>query len=220
MKKSYDIGGRTVTLRSNVHVWLTYKAQFGAELPEDMQRAISLDEERQAAADEVRSAALLGEEVRLFLQVLWAFADEGTEGLPPFEDWAKTVGGVDIVSVVSTVTELYARTMRPDRRYRVSMDGGSGGDDTLTAEELADMIYGTGADSTALRDMTVGMAINLVRAHINAARRAKGEEVPDPEAQYRRLKEAVELIESGAVEYFDPEDYKRVKEKLRKWENG
>ncbi len=219
MKISYDIGGRTVTLRSNVHVWLTYKAQFGAELPEDMQRAISLDEKRQAAADEVRRAALLGEEVRLFLRLLWAFADEGTPSLPPFEDWAKTVGGVDIVSVVSTVTELYARTMRPDRRYRVGMDG-EGSDGTLTAEELTDMIYGTGADSTALKDLTVGMAINLVRAHINAAKRSKGEEVPDPEAQYRRLKEAVELIESGAVEYFDPEDYKRVKEKLRKWENG
>lgn len=222
MRRSYDIGGRTVTLRANVHVWIAYKAQFGAELPEDIQRAAALDAERSKCTDQIQAAALLGQEYRLFLQILWAFASEGTEGLPPFDRWVKTVGGVDIADIVRTVTDLYIRTMKPDRRYRVGGEKSGEGEGSITAEELTEMLYSTGADSTALKDLTVGMALNLVHAHVNAARRAKGEKVSDPEQQYKQIKEMLDAIESGEIpmESVDMKEYERLKKAVKEWEDG
>lgn len=218
MKRSYDIGGRTLTLRSTVHTWFNYKAQFGRELAEDIKRAAELDEQRKAAGD-VESAKLYGEECRLFLQLLWAFADEGTPDLPPFDRWLKTVGGVDMPSVVETVTELYISTMRPDKRYRVLSDGE---DAQITTEELAEMIYSSGADTMALKELTVGMALNLTHAHINSMKRAKGETVSDPEKQYRQLRGILDAYERGEIppESIDRQELERIRKAVREWEDG
>lgn len=219
MKKSYDIGGRTLTLRSNVHTWFAYKAQFGRELAEDLKRAMELDEQRQAAGD-VEEARIYAEECRTFLQLFWAFADEGTPDLPPFDRWLATVSGVDMPDIIGTVTELYVSTMRPDKRYRIGAKDSDGS--TLTTEELAEMIYSSGADSMALRDLTVGMALNLAHAHINALRSAKGEKVSDPEVQYKQIKEMLDAIDSGEIpmETVDMKEYERLKEAVKEWENG
>lgn len=218
MKRSYDIGGRTLTLRSTVHTWFAYKAQFGRELAEDIKRAAELDEQRKAAGD-VESAKLYGEECRLFLQLLWAFADEGTPDLPPFDKWLKTVGGVDMPSVVETVTELYISTMRPDKRYRVLSDGEG---TQITTEELAEMIYSSGADTMALKELTVGMALNLAHAHINSMKRAKGETVSDPEKQYRQLRGILDAYERGEIppESIDRQELERIRKAVREWEDG
>lgn len=219
MKKTYEIGGRTLTLRSNVHTWFAYKAQFGRELAEDLKRAMELDEQR-GNAPEIEGAALYGEECRLFLQILWAFADEGTPNLPPFDAWLKTVSGADMPSIVGTVTELYISTMKPDKRYRAAS---SDGDSTsLTTEELAEMIYSTGADTMALRDLTVGMALNLAHAHINSMRRAKGETITDPEKQYRQLKDILDAYERGEIpdSSIDKTELNRIKKAVKEWEDG
>lgn len=218
MKRSYDIGGRTLTLRSTVHTWFNYKAQFGRELAEDIKRAAELDEQRKAAGD-VESAKLYGEECRLFLRLLWAFADEGTPDLPPFDRWLKTVGGVDMPSVVKTVTELYISTMRPDKRYRVLSDGEGA---QITTEELAEMIYSSGADTMALKELTVGMALNLAHAHINSMKRAKGETVSDPEKQYRQLRGILDAYERGEIppESIDRQELERIRKAVREWEDG
>lgn len=219
MKKTYEIGGRTLTLRSNVHTWFAYKAQFGRELAEDLKRAMELDEQR-GNAPEIEGAALYGEECRLFLQILWAFADEGTPDLPPFDVWLKSVSGADMPSIVSVVTELYISTMKPDKRYRAAS---SDGDSTsLTTEELAEMIYSTGADTMALRDLTVGMALNLAHAHINSMRRAKGETIADPEKQYRQLKDILDAYERGEIpdSSIDKAELNRIKKAVKEWEDG
>lgn len=59
MKISYEIGGRTLTLRATVYTWFAYKSQFGHELGEDLKRAMELDELRKSTK---------GSEGRLFLE--------------------------------------------------------------------------------------------------------------------------------------------------------
>ena len=219
MKRAYTIGGQTVTLKSTVHTWFVYKAQFGRELPEDMRRAIKLQELRSEESDEVKSAALLGEEYRLFLQLLWAFADEGTEGLPPFEAWLRTIDGVDIADVVKTVAELYTSTMKPDRRNR-AINGGEDDGGMITTEEMAASLLGIGVTVADMKELTVGQAVNLIHAHIRAVKAAHGEEIPDPEKQYRTAKEIVTMIDSGEITDYDKQDYERLKKAVRAWENG
>ena len=218
MKRSYEIGGRTLTLRSTVHTWFAYKAQFGRELAEDIRRAAELDEERKST-DDAGSSRLYGEECRLFLQLLWAFADEGTPDLPPFDTWLKTVSGADMPDIVKVVTELYISTMRPDKRYRVLSGGESA---QTTTEELAEMIYGTGADTMALKELTVGMALNLAHAHINSMKRAKGETVSDPEKQYRQLRGILDAYERGEIppESIDRQELERIRKAVKEWEDG
>ena len=218
MKRSYEIGGRTLTLRSTVHTWFAYKAQFGRELAEDIRRAAELDEERKST-DDAGSSRLYGEECRLFLQLLWAFADEGTPDLPPFDTWLKTISGADMPDIVKVVTELYISTMRPDKRYRVLSGGESA---QTTTEELAEMIYGTGADTMALKELTVGMALNLAHAHINSMKRAKGETVSDPEKQYRQLRGILDAYERGEIppESIDRQELERIRKAVKEWEDG
>lgn len=219
MKISYEIGGRTLTLRATVYTWFAYKSQFGHELGEDLKRAMELDELRKITKGS-EGEALFGEECRLFLQILWAFADAGTPDLPPFDRWLKTISGVDMPSVIENVTELYISTMKPDKRYRVSTGGGD--NTSLTTEELTEMIYSTGADTMALRDLTVGMALNLVHAHINSIRRAKGETVADPEKQYKQLRGILDAYERGEIpdSCIDKAELERVRKAVKEWEDG
>lgn len=217
MKKAYEIGGQTVTLKSSLHTWFTYKATFGRELAEDMERAIAADRERRAESDDVRRAVLYGEECRLFLQLFWAFADEGTVGLPPFETWLGGIEGVDIADVVKVVSTLFGATVQPDRRNRGKSGERSSG--SICTEAIADNLLGLGVSIADMRDLTVGQAINIIHEHVRNVKRAKGEDVPDPEEQYRILKEAVEMIESGQVTNYGREEYERVKKKLAEWES-
>ena len=225
MRKYYEIGGRRVTLKSSVHTWFLYKGEFGRELSEDISRAIALDELRQKESDSEKCAVFLGEEYRLWLSLLWAFAAEGTPDMAPFGDWIQTVGGVDLADVVTTVSELYTSTLNHDRRFRDGFDDDNedGTEDDMTGigtESLIDDLLGVGLTLNDLRDTTIGQAINLINAHICNVRRSRGEKVTNAEEQYKALKEAVELVESGQVENYDPKDLERAKKKLRKWENG
>lgn len=217
MKKSYEIGGRKLILCPTVHTWFVYKSEFCRELPEDLARAVSLDELRNNEPDDVKKSALFGEEVRLFLQILWAFAADTTDRLEPFDDWLKTVNSVDIVDVVNTVTQLHYKTLRPDRRNR---GNGSDSESRITAEELAQMLIGIGCTLTDTKDLTVGQAINLVHASVRAAKMARGEKVSDPDLQYRQLKEMIELIDSGEITEYDKKEYDEIKKRLREWEDG
>lgn len=225
MRKYYEIGGRRITLKSSVHTWFLFKGEFGRELSEVISRAIALDELRQKESDSEKHAAFLGEEYRLWMSLLWAFAAEGTPGLAPFGDWIQTVGGVDLADVVTTVSELYTSTLNPDRRFRGGFDDDNedGTEDDMTGistESLIDDLLGVGLTLNDLRDVTIGQAINLINEHIRGLKRSRGEKETDPEEQYKALKEAVELVESGKVENYDPKALERAKRKLRKWENG
>lgn len=217
MKKSYEIGGRKLILCPTVHTWFVYKSEFCRELPEDLARAVSLDELRSTEPDDVKKSALFGEEVRLFLQILWAFAADTTDWLEPFDDWLRTVNSVDIVDVVNTVTQLYYKTLRPDRRNR---GNGSDGESHITAEELAQMLIGIGLALADTKDLTVGQAINLVHASVRAAKAARGEKVSDPDLQYKQLKEMIELIDSGEITEYDKKEYDEIKKRLKEWEDG
>lgn len=219
MIRSIEIDGRLLTLKSSVYTWLTYKAGFGAELPEDMARAIAIDGQRTKELDDVTRAALLGQEMRLFLQLLWAFASEGTPGLPPFENWVQGIESIDITGAIKTITELYTATIKPDRRNR-----GSGSEDdssgTVSTEALADMLLDVGVSISDMKNITVGQAINIIREHVRRVQRSKGEQVSDPDKQYKQIKEIVELIESGKVTDYDPKEYEELKKALREWEDG
>lgn len=219
MRKLYEIGGRRVTLKSSAHTWFLYKGEFGRELSEDLERAIAINALRAKEADEIKKARLFGEEYRLWMGLLWAFAAEGTPRLMPFEDWIKTIDGVDLAEIVKIVTELYFPTIKPDRKNRGLSDDEdeSGG---VCTEELVDDLLSVGVTIEDMRDMTIAQALNIFHAHIRRIKRARGEKDTDPEEQYRALKEAVELIESGEVTDYDPKELERVKEKLRRWENG
>lgn len=217
MIRSIEIDGRTLTLKSSVYTWFTYKASFGAELPEDMARAIAIDGQRAKELDDVTRAALLGQEMRLFLQLLWAFASEGTPGLPPFEQWVQGIESIDITNVIKVITELYTATIKPDRRNRGS---GSGDGGTISTEALADMLLDVGVSISDMKNITVGQAINIIREHVRRVQRSKGEQVSDPDRQYRQIKEIVELVESGKVTDYDPKEFEELKKALREWEDG
>lgn len=220
MTKTYEIDGRRVTLKANAHAWIRYKAEFGSELPEDIEKAIATDEMRQQAKNGVERGRLLGEEYRLYLQILWVLICEGTSGTPCFEEWASGVSGLDLPGAVQIVTELFISTMRPDKKYRVGQGKGDGS--RLTAEELIEMIYATGADSMALGDLTVGMAINLVHAHINSIRRARGEQVPDPEKQIKIFRGIIADVDSGAIppEAIENEELERMRRAVKEWDEA
>lgn len=228
VRKYYEIGGRRVTLKSSVHTWFLYKGEFGRELSEVISRAIALDELRQKESDSEKCAVFLGEEYRLWLSLLWAFAAEGTPDMAPFGDWIQTVGGVDLADVVMTVSELYTSTLKPDRRSSGALSNDDDDDDenddkaagSIITEALVDDLLGLNLTLGDLKDVTIGQAINLINEHIRSVKRSRGEETTDPEERYKALKEAVELVESGQVENYDPKALERAKRKLRKWENG
>lgn len=217
MKKIIEISGSELTLKSSVHTWFVYKAGFGSELSEDMARAVIIAEQREKETDEVKRAALFGAELRLFLQIIWAFADEGTPEMPPFETWIERVESIDLPAAITAVTELYSSTIKPDRKNRgIGQEKTESG--SISTEQLADMLLTLGISISDMRDITVGQAINIIHEHVRNRLRAQGESVPDPEQRYKMAKEIVELIESGQVEDYDQQEYEKLKRLIKEWE--
>ena len=109
MKKTYMIDDKEVTLKASLYTQISYKAYFGHDLLGDLVKA---DELLKDKTFESRTEGNI-----IYLQVLYVLAEEGSSGeLPPFEEWLKSISGIDSTDLIRTVSELYLSTTKPDRK--------------------------------------------------------------------------------------------------------
>lgn len=108
MKISYKISDKTYILKASLYTQIAYKALFRHDLLTDLAKAddIFMNDN----ADERTDGYLI------YLQALYVLADEGTGGLPTFDEWLKSIDGIDMPDVIRTVAALYASTTRADRK--------------------------------------------------------------------------------------------------------
>lgn len=76
------------------------------------------------------------------------------------------------------------------------------------------MCYHCGLTANDLEEMTVGMCINFINAFVRQKKRMNGENVPDPEQQYKKMKAIEEVVEerhrSGAISDEKYREYRKM----------
>ena len=81
------------------------------------------------------------------------------------------------------------------------------------------MLYMRGLTVADMEKFSYGMLINYCYAYDRQVRRNRGEDVPDPEVQYKKLKKIEPLVEkrykNGEI---TKKRYEEFKSKLERWE--
>lgn len=116
MEKTLNIDGKAVPLRSSLYTHIAYKAQFCSDLLADLERANELYASFTEEQDRVKSAELMVAYNAIYFQILWVLVREASPDVPTYEEWLKSVGGMDIGEVVKAVTDLIVSTMKADRK--------------------------------------------------------------------------------------------------------
>jgi len=195
MRRTIKIGKTKLTLCASLYTHIAYRAEFGRELLRD----------------------LIDGDTVAYLQALYVLACEGTGNLPTFDEWVGTLGRIDIAGIITIVSELYAETAKVSKQNR---SANTGGDSLpLRADELCVMLMSAGLQMSDFHDITLGMALDILHEKVRSIRRANGENIPDPEEQYRialgNLPDVKAAYEAGGI---SENDYKRYIDMLKRWE--
>lgn len=210
--KSYDL--ETYILKASLHTFLSYKAFFGTELLDDLAQAKkNLDSKEH---DDQCDGCLT------FMQVLYVLINEG-EGIDePFLDWISNIDSnhINLPEIVSVVSDIYTKTIRPDKKNRSKNSIKDEFASTMTIEEMSDMLLGMGVRISDFHDITFGMAINMLWEHVRSDKRKCGEKVEDLERRYKIMKANLpaltELHDAGKV---SDEEYERYRKEIEAWES-
>ena len=199
MKQTVEIGGRRYTLCASVYTIVLYRGLFGRELLDD----------------------LLSGEDGAYIRVFYVLACEGGSEIAGFEEWADNtkITAEDMANIILSVSQLWTAAARVSRRNRAQNSGSDG--TPVRCDELCVMLLSAGLTLSDMHSLTLGMALDILHERIRSIRRANGEQVTDPEEQYRiavgNLPDVRAAYEAGTV---SREDYERYIEAIRRWEDN
>lgn len=199
MKQTVEIGGRRYTLCASVYTIVLYRGLFGRELFDD----------------------LLSGEDGAYIRVFYVLACEGGSEIAGFDEWADNtkITAEDMANIILSVSQLWTAAAKVSRRNRPQNSGSDG--TPLRCDELCVMLFSAGLTLSDMHSMTLGMALDILHERIRSIRRANGEQVTDPEEQYRiavgNLPDVRAAYEAGTV---SREDYERYIEAIRRWEDN
>lgn len=212
MRKSVSIGGRKIPFEFTIFTLVIYKREFFCEFLNDLQR-VSKDRLKWLLPE---TALECSEDV---YKILWALAKTADETMPPPDNFLEQFDKFPVFDIWGEIYEdVILRSIRYDKKYKLGEKNNSG-QSSVSTEEIIARFMGYGLTLHDLRDITVGMGINLMHANSDLQRMRNGETVPDYEKQYRVLKAQEKNVEekyrNGEI---TKQKYDNFKEALRQWE--
>lgn len=212
MRKSVSIGGRKIPFEFTIFTLVIYKREFFCEFLNDLQR-VSKDRLKWLLPE---TALECSKDV---YKILWALAKTADETIPPPEDFLEQFDKFPVFDIWGEIYEdVVLRSIRYDKKYKLG-EKNNNSRSSVSTEEIVARFMGYGLTLRDLRDITVGMGINLMHANSDLQRIRNGETVPDYEKQYRVLKAQEKNVEekyrNGEI---TKQKYDSFKEALRQWE--
>lgn len=212
MRKSVSIGGRKIPFEFTIFTLVIYKREFFCEFLNDLQR-VSKDRLKWLLPE---TALECSEDV---YKILWALAKTADETIPPPDDFLEQFDKFPVFDIWGEIYEdVILRSIRYDKKYKLGEKNNSG-QSSVSTEEIIARFMGYGLTLHDLRDITVGMGINLMHANSDLQRMKNGETIPDYEKQYRVLKAQEKNVEekyrNGEI---TKQKYDSFKKALRQWE--
>lgn len=188
-----------------------YKREFFCEFLNDLQR-VSKDRLKWILPE---TAVECSEDV---YKILWAMAKTADETIPPPDDFLDQFDNFPVFDIWGEIYEdVILRSIRYDKKYKLGENNSRRS--SVSTEEIIARFLEYGLTLHDLRDLTVGMGINLMHANSDLQRMRNGETVPDYEKQYRVLKAQEKNVEekyrNGEI---TKQKYDSFKEALRQWE--
>ncbi len=212
MRKSVSVGGRKIPFEFTIFTLVIYKREYFCEFLQDLQR-VSKDRLKWILPE---TALDCSEDV---YKILWALAKTANETIPTPEDFLEQFDKFPVFDIWDEIYEdVILKSIRYDKKYKLGEKNNSSRS-SVSTEEIVARLMGYGMTLHDLRDITVGMGINLMHANRDIQRISNGETVPDYEKQYRVLKAQEKNVEekykNGEI---TKQKYDSFKEALRQWE--
>ena len=199
MTRTFKTGKRTLTLKASLYTFIKYKMEFRRELLYDL-----------SASD-----------YRTYVRILYVLSCEGMNITESFNQFVESLGKVDAIKLACTVSELYTDAIKISKRNRSFSASSETEEDTspMPISELCVMMFAIGLSLADFHDITLGFALDLLHDKARSIRRANGEQVSDPEHQYKVMKADQPLIEQLHEEgKISEQDYQRYIKAIADWE--
>lgn len=214
MRKSVNIGGRKIPFEFTIFTLVIYKREFFCELLEDLQK-VSQSRLKWIISE---TAIECSEDV---YKILWALAKTADETLPPPDDFLEQFDEFPVFEIWGEIYEdVILKSLRYDKKYKLG-EKNNGGHSSMSTEDIAARFLSYGLRLCDLKEITIGMGVNLMHANHDLQRIRNGETVPDYEKQYRVLKAQEKNVEekykNGEI---TKQKYDSFKEALRQWEEA
>lgn len=190
---------KTMTLKASLYTFIKYKSEFRRELLSDLTNG----------------------DWKSYFRILYVLRCEGMGIDEPFDTFINSViEEVKIDEVINVVSELYTDAIKISKRNRSFSEAKQDDDSSpITTAELCVMLLGVGLSISDFHDMTLGFALDILHEKARSILRAKGEQVQDPERQYRVMKADQPLIEQMHKDgKISDADYQRYMKAITDWE--
>lgn len=197
MTRQFNTDECTLTLKASLYTFIKYKTEFRRELLYDL-----------ASGD-----------YRTYVRVLYVLCCEGMELNESFDEFINSIGEFNIAELVRVVSELYVDCVKVSKRNRTSPAESDEDTSPMPISELCVMLFSVGFSMADFHDITLGFALDVLHEKARSIRRANGEQVQDPERQYRVMKADQPLIEQMHKDgKISDADYQRYMKAITDWE--
>lgn len=190
---------KTMTLKASLYTFIKYKSEFRRELLSDLTNG----------------------DWKSYFRILYVLCCEGMGIDEPFDTFIDSaIEEVKLDEVINVVSELYTDAIKISKRNRSFSEAKQDDDSSpITTAELCVMLLSVGLSISDFHDITLGFALDILHEKARSIRRANGEQVQDPERQYRVMKADQPLIEQMHKDgKISDADYQRYMKAITDWE--
>ena len=200
MTRTFKTKKRTLTLKASLFTFVEYKSEFRRELLYDL-----------ASGD-----------WQTYTRILYVLCCEGMEMIEPFDEFINNIfldDDAKLEDIIRIVSELYTDAIKISRRNRSFSAETDDDSAPMPISELCVMLFGVGLSMSDFHDITLGFALDILHDKARSIRRANGEQIQDPEHQYKCMKADQPLIEQMHKDgKISDADYQRYMKAITDWE--
>lgn len=204
MEKAILISGKYITFKATGGMFYRYKAQFGRELLDDLEKAA----EGVAELDTLYS-------------IIWTLAKTADDSTPPPDVWLDSFEIFPVLDIYHELQDIILGNIKIDACNRTLIDDNSDEGDRMSTEDFVALLSMLGVSIADMDRFTYGMLLNLTHSHARLRRQMAGERVENPQRQYKQLKAIEPLIDerykNGEI---GQKEYLNFKAQIENYERG
>lgn len=202
MEKAILISGEYITFKATGGMFYRYKAQFGRELLDDLEKA----------AEGVA-------ELDTLYNIIWTLAKTADDSIPPPDVWLDSFEIFPVRQIYDELQDIILGNIKIDACNRKIGDSDEG--DRMSTEDFVALLSMLGVSIADMDRFTYGMLINLTHSHTRLKMQMAGKQVANADEQYKQLKAIEPLIDerykNGEI---GQKEYLNFKAQIENYERG
>ena len=202
MEKAILISGEYIRFKATGGMFYRYKAQFGRELLDDLEKA----------AEGVA-------ELDTLYNIIWTLAKTADDSIPPPDAWLDSFEIFPVLDIYHELQDIILGNIKVDACNRALGDSDEG--DRMSTEDFVALLSMLGVSIADMDRFTYGMLINLTHSHTRLKMQMAGKQVANADEQYKQLKNIEPLIDERYKKgEIGQKEYLNFKAQIENYERG